>query len=232
MSKNLVFSLTIVFFTCAFWPSPAQAATEVDIIFEAETLTPVFYQGRAEPTPGSTVRAVAILNGDVPQGPFSYRWSVDQIVRSGGFALNMDTLRIPIDSSSNVFVSVEVRDSNNQVIAQGNELLELSEQFIAFYEDKPLRGVSRLTIGDTFIMSGDEATFRAEPYFMNRDLFNNQPRLEWDINNQTTKSANQDPLTLTLLKTSAGQGSTRISFYAHNTKMILQFARNGFVVRY
>lgn len=231
MRSFLVF---IVGIACIFSPAltvRAQTATPVvNIFFEAETLTPAFYQGRPEPSVGSTVRAVAILSGVQNADQYQYVWTVNQQTVSGGGALGRTTIAIPVNYSNEPIVSVSIYDQNGDLVAKNSELLELSEPFIAFYEDNPLRGYSRLLSNNGFIMSADEATFRAEPYFMSTDIFARTPKLEWDIDGQSVTPNKADPQTITLLRTDASSGSSVVGFYLHNTVNLLQSGQGNFTV--
>lgn len=228
-------SVYFVLVFCLFSVSPSVEAqtpeNNVNIFFEGNTLTPVFYQGRAEPTTGSTARAVAVVSGNSAPDELTYRWTVGGAVVSTG-QVGLTTIEIPLTYGEEQIVTVEVRDRLNRVLARNSELLELSEPLVHFYKDNPLRGVSRLAIDNGYIMTGDESTFRAEAYFMNRDVMNNQPRLEWEIDGQAIQSANDDPLTMTVLRTTPGQGQATVGFYLHNTRSIIQYVQNEFVVNY
>lgn len=204
-------------------PALAQITNDsLHIYFEPQTITPDLYFGRSEATVGSTVRAVAIINGENDPSEHYYRWHAGAENIGAGIAKGQNTVDIPLLFSDESIISVDVYDKDLTLLATASEFLELSEPEVHFYEDNPLRGMSTTAMGDSYILTGNEIRVRAIPYFMSKDILTNNPKLVWSLDRQTTKNINGDPLLLTLEAPEGKSGKTLVEFYLHNTKNLLQ----------
>lgn len=187
-----------VFGLLLFWPLLALAETdnntpqetapyEVDIVVEAGTYTPYFYQGRSEPTAGNQFRLIAIV--DLPATEsyenLQYTWEVSGQVFTNSASL---TTLAPMWAEA-VPVRLKVRSADGQLLAESSQSIHLSEPSLVFYENSSLRGVSRLAVGDELIMIGTETAVRAEPYFMGANDSEDTFFVDWTINGQPTITA-------------------------------------------
>ncbi len=126
---------------------------------EADTYTPLFYKGRAEPTGGSPVRLIAILR-DPPAGDVVYNWRVDgRVIADRGQAI---TIIAPDQGSFTVQLSVLME---GQLVAERNDTIYVSNPQVLLYEVNPLRGQSATAIGSEYALIGAEAELAAVPYF-------------------------------------------------------------------
>lgn len=146
--------------TAVIKATPVAATATIDLIVEANTYVPYFYQGRAVPTAGNSLRLVAVVDSAV--APTSFRWHIgSQYLSTTGPAVEVT---FPI-LDSRTLVEVTALDSNNVALGRQAEYIETSQPKILFYEDNALRGTSRTAIQDGFILVGDETLLKAEPYF-------------------------------------------------------------------
>lgn len=154
--------------------SAPAANNAVEIIVEANTYVPDFYQGRAEPTAGSQVRLTAIASA--PAQRYSYIWRIN------GQALPETTQSVTVTpplTSSEVLVEVRVLDAPGTTISTRSEYIRLSKPKIVFYEDNPLRGMSRVSLFEENALVGNEMTVRGEPYFLGVDSLAFQAEGSW-----------------------------------------------------
>jgi len=195
----------------------------IDMLVEADTLTPSFYKGRALPSSGSTVRVTAFPFTGKTKDPhlYSYTWRIGDTVQAGGSQYGKNFITFVPDFKKNIRVSVDVFDATGARIANESISVPLVEPELYFYDINPLRGISENAMSNDFIFSGDEIHLRAEPYFINSDLLNKKPHRQWKLNNVSIENISADPQEITLRK----QGSTgrfSLEFHIRNLTQLLQ----------
>ena len=204
------------------------APVYVDVIVEPQTHVPGFYKGRALPSAGSTVNLTALLNNGAMMGNrFVYTWRINEEVLEGGplFGRNKISFVTPLDRELNV--SVQVTTQAGDVIASRSTYISSATPALYFYELNTLYGVETRAIKNDFTMIGNAATIKAEPYYLDSNVFNRPEIFEWRINSQKVSNGNNDPYTLTLEKT--GQpGRAEVNLHVRSTVELLQGARGGF----
>src|SRR5690606_20452843 len=147
----------------------------------ARTVTPVFYNGRAEPSAGSVVRAVAVVESAVTADNLRYRWELNGSLLSGtNMVGDRVTFIAPIGNGFRV--RVDAFNAAGTRVATGETYVNVSESFIAFYPNNLLHGLSRTAIADTHILTGGEVSVRAEPYFMDLGIFSSPHQINWRVN--------------------------------------------------
>lgn len=200
----------------------------LDIIIESDTLTPALYKGRSQPSSGSLVRAIAILDtaeGTNPQ-QYSYTWKLDNTVLDGGSVQGKYINDIVLGKRSTQILSVSVTDQTGSLIATKAISVKLAKPEIHFYEENALRGMSDIALRANHIISGAETTLRAEPFFMDRSIFDQSPFIEWSIDGRTTQSGDSDPQYLTIRPTAAS-GAATVEFHIRNLNDLLQGDRSS-----
>lgn len=154
---------------------------EVDIIVEAETYVPSFYKGRAEPTSGNLIKAIAIPTG-TDTSNMTYRWSVNgQPIQSQEQSV---TFSAPIGNNFILRVTV-IKDG--MFWSDKNETISLSRPEVILYEENALRGLGTIAIGKDFSLIGEEATIRAVPFFTGAQAQSNLTG-NWTVDDQTVIS--------------------------------------------
>lgn len=153
---------------------PTQIAPDnaVDIVVEANTYVPEFYEGRSEPTAGSQIRLTAISKNSGAK----HVWRVNgQTLPESGQTI----LITAPTTASEILVEVRVVDSLNNPLSTKTEYIPLSKPRITFYEDNPLRGISKIALADGATIVGNEMTLRGEPYFLAVDSLSSGAHGNW-----------------------------------------------------
>jgi hypothetical protein len=197
--------------------------TRVDMLVEAETLTPTFYKGRPIPSSGSLVRVTAVpfLGEQKSPASYSYLWKVGDTVQTGGSQYGKNYTTFTSKFEKNVFVSVDVIDSTGNVVSSESIYVPISDPELYFYEINPLRGMAEQAMQSPFIFIGDEVQVRAEPYFISTNLLSQNPYQQWKLNGQTVSNPSTDPQEITLRK-EGDSGSFSLEFHIRNLQQLLQ----------
>lgn len=203
--------------------------SEVDLLWEANTVTPPFYKGKALPTFKSLVRVTAIPRKNSPSSDpstFYYKWTYNRI-QGLGEAQGMNSVTIPMGyPDSPVPVNVEVTVKGTEWKAPEFMNVTPTEPKVVFYEEAPLLGTNfftALTKGSE--REGNQIALRAVPYFFSTDnLLNNDLIYTWIVNG-ATQPRGFDPTKLQLQKTGKGAESFSVTLRIQNPKRILQEAR-------
>ena len=205
----------------------------VDLIVEAKTLTPSFYQGRALPSTDSIVRVVALpqIANTKPQD-YSYVWRLNNKVLFGGSVRGKHIADFSMPMGRDVVVGVDVIGPTGEVIASDSSVIPAVQPELYFYPDNPLRGISRTALPKIYNLIGAEVDVRAEPYYMDEAIFSSNPLLEWSINGVAVDNPNDDQQTLTLQNGGGGAGSFTISFHIRNLNQLLQGIEDDFTLRF
>lgn len=198
------------------------ANMRVDLVVEAETYTPHFYRGRAEPVAGAIMRLVALPEDRTEV--VRYRWQV------GGEAVSEEgqTLRVTAPSGANeVVVDVSALDKNGNVVGRTTNYIPLSTPSLSFYEVNPLRGVSATAIRNNLVLIGDEVTVHSEPYFINSLSLTNVIG-EWNTG-QLNNVPTDDWSTMTILRTD-DVSSTRVTLQGSNPNTLTETFGGSFIL--
>lgn len=207
----------------------------LDLAIEADTTVPSFYRGRAVPSPGSTVRVVALPDTGSGARPedFSYNWKLNNQPLYGGVVAgrNIASFSAPGFSAA-ADLSVDVFSPAGNPVASRVVRIPVQEPRLYFYEDNPLRGTSRIAVGNTFHLSSDETDVRVEPFFMNPDLITSGNAIvQWTINGSRVENPNTEEQVLTLRRRGA-RGSFTIGFQARHREHILHGAQKTFTLTF
>lgn len=200
-------------------------AQSVDIVIEADTLAPSFYQGRHEPTAGSVMRAIAIVDGAQPE-TYTYRWDIDGRIYSDDAVV-----AFPAPFGSPFRIRVDVLDQNGSSVMFEERFVSLSESDVVFYTNNLLRGMSRNALEEQFILVGDEISIRAEPYFMSTDVFAGAYDLTWWVDGNEVAGTLGDSQTITLRRKEGG-GTSRVEFALMNLRAFTQRVSDTFSVSF
>ena len=195
------------------------ALGEVEIIVEADTYIPSFYMGRAEPTSGNSMRAIAIpLEAD--PSSFTYRWKLNgQPLTSNG-----QVVIFPAPIGDNFLLEVTIL--NNGVFwSERSETIALSKPEIVFYEENALRGIGTIAIKNDYSLIGAEASVTAEPFFVGRGS-QNSLQGNWKIDDETINTA--DWRKLTFIKPEEPNAKYLVELNIFNRVNLSEQARNSF----
>lgn len=166
------------------WPS------ELDVMWHANTYTPVGYRGKALPVRGSTVTLVALPSFAAGRGPIDpktllYEWRVDDTLQKTPSGKGKNILLLPVTKSKNVppDISVRVYNEDKSITKEKHITLSVREPELLFYEIHPLQGpLYQQALGNLFrVTSGGETRILAEPYYSsgNPSFLN----FQWNVDN-------------------------------------------------
>ena len=228
--KYSVFLLIIVF----LFPTgivTAQESIQVDLIMEADSRTPSFYAGRALPVANQQLQITAIPHSSSGMSPggFTYRWKLNNTILFGGPVAKLSQIIIVVPDRPSI-LGVTVYGTNGSEVGSAYVEIQPAQPELYFYEDNPLRSMSRTAINGTHILVGDETTVRAEPYFTASNISSNAITLKWTLDGQVIQNFGSDMQALTLRGTGGG-GKARVGFELRNTTS-LQFLQDFFTIQF
>ncbi|MBY0538735.1 hypothetical protein K2P47_05065 [Patescibacteria group bacterium] len=195
----------------------------LDLIIEPQTYTPLFYKGRALPTKGSVVNINALLqnkNGPVNSTDYSYSWTLNNKSVYGGARIggNWGQIIVPHGQSSTITISVQ--DKSGTTVARKLVAIPTVELDVQLYEIRSLLGLGQKAISGDFIITGNSASIKAVPYYLDTRAVSNNLFTEWSINNQPIVNEGYDPFEINLERGTAG--SAQIGFKVRNLSELLQ----------
>lgn len=208
------------------------APNRVDLVVDADTVVPPFYKGRQLPSSGSTISATALVftKDKLPMSSYSYVWKINNVIQNGGPIRGKNTFSFTPSFEKEVLLSVDVLASNGRTIAREAQLIPMVKPELFFYEKNPLRGLSFTALADPYLFVGEEATVRAEGYFMSRDLLGSNVLREWKINGRSA-SGGEEPEEITIQK-EGNSGSAKLGFHVRNLAQLLQGVQKTITLKF
>lgn len=198
----------------------------VDIVIEAQTYVPYFYTGRALPSAGAPIRAIAVFDDGKRRNPatYSYLWTLNDNVLFGGSIKGKQSINLTMPEYRDNILEVSVIDAMGRIV--GTKVMGFSpyDAHIEFYESVPLRGESERAVSDSFVFTGDETSFVAEPFFMSTNM--KDLTFAWKLNGESV-TPNKDMRSMTLRRVGGGGRST-LSVEATSIQSLLQYASGSF----
>lgn len=193
----------------------------VDLVVEANTIAPAFYEGKALPSAGSIARVVAIPHFQENPASLFYTWRVDNEVQRGGAIQGQQSIEIPLANGTERIVSVAIESSSGALLARKSMALDAVDPEIHFYEQSPLRGTQEISEQGEFVMESEEVGIAAIPYFMSLSTRNTQnAEHTWRIGGRKITNPSVDPFFIALR--GSGGGATTLSFRAQSLEDFLQ----------
>lgn len=212
-------------------PFCSLSAQSVDLIWQGQTYTPPFYDGRALWSNQSFVTVMAIPQGlGNPQG-LIYRWVKDGTVLGNitGVGRNSIMFEDTIFSKPQR-VQVEIIDVEENILATSSVVLTPIKAELLIYEDNPLYGyIFNQEIGGSFSLSEDEISFSAFPLFTTPVAREgNGLSYRWT----SGSSAPETSHTVTYRIPEEGAGSAYVSLRFENTSKILFPLTREFLIEF
>jgi hypothetical protein len=213
--------------------SPTQGAISHDFVFnpsvvnlvwEADTYTPLLYQGKALYTPGSALKVVAfptvMIGGTVvPTSKLSFQWSHNDTPEPASSGLGKNIFIFRGDQLQKEEAVSVLLYSGSAPVGRGEIIIPASVPQIILYVQDPLRGelLDQGLQGNT-ALGTTETTFKAEPYFFsNNAVLGGKLQYEWTLNNQDTTGPDAANGLLTLRQTGTAAGSANLGVSIQNT---------------
>jgi hypothetical protein len=211
---------------------------EVDLIYEAQTHTPPFYQGQAYFTKQSDLKITAmpqVLNSAgnlIKPENIIYKWYLDGSVvqnQSGYGKQNFFYGGKLLDS--NVRVGVEISTIEDGAVANTSINIDSQNPEVIIYEKNPILGtLYNNIVSNLFQINIPEIEFEAVPYFFKKDsVLNKSTAYDWKLNGSKINSPNTNSLVFRNEKNQKGQANIGISI---SNETILQKASNNFKLNF
>lgn len=204
----------------------------LDIIVEAQTKTPSFYQGRSLPSNGSTVNLTALLsNTTVSSANLLYTWRMNNTIIGGGAERGKNKTSVIVPAGNSFLISLEVSTLTGEILARRTISIPSVTPTLHFYEKTSLYGLSNRSLSN-LNLTGDSITMQAEPYHLDIQTYNQPDLVEWKINGVTVQNPNTNPYEITLSAENQTFSASAIDFHVRNTKSLLQGARGQFKLNF
>jgi hypothetical protein len=203
----------------------------LDLIVEPQTYTPLFYQGRALPTKGSVVNINALLqnkNGPVDSSQYTYSWTLNNKSVYGGARVGGNWAQIVVPHGQSSTITIAIQDRTGTTVARKLVAIPTVDLEVQFYELGSLLGLGQKALTDQFVITGNSATIKAVPYYLDVRSVSNDLITEWSIDNQPVINSNSDPFEINLERGTTGKA--QISFKIRNLSELLQSDEASFQV--
>lgn len=218
----------IIIFLVSFSGAKAQ---EIDILWQGETYTPPFYEGRALWSSQSRVTLVAIPHGLGNPASLNYKWTKNGTVLGNVSGVGRNTISF-VDSvlSRPQTVRVEIVAVDKTVLTANSVFLVPQLPSLIVYENNPLYGFMfhKEVVGD-YKLDGNEVSFSAFPLF-----FSVFDRSDPTIGYRWTSNAGAIDLknSVTYRRPEEGSGSARITVRAESRENVLQSAGGSLLIQF
>lgn len=208
--------------------------SDIDLMWESvDALTPPFYKGKALPTIGGVLKVVAVPNSNTITsgiGSIDYTWknNNDTIEEVSGYNRNSYIFKNSLfDKTSNI----EVQASSVSGNYNASKKIEIStfNPVLNFYKKSPTDGILfNIATNNDYIMTEDQATFVAYPYYLatkgNEGFFD----YKWIINDEEITTPNKKS-EITIRPTSR-DGYIDIGLTIENMQELFQKVTNNFII--
>lgn len=204
----------------------------LDLIIEPQTRTPAFYKGRALPSVGSVINATAIINGGkVSANNLMYTWRLNGKALENGSVRGKSRISFQMPQGRFVTLSLEVTTLSGEVIAKKIFDLQSVEPTLAFYEVSTLYGLKERAVIGGLSLIGNSVSVRAEPYYLDLNIFNYPKILEWKVDGNQLNNNSQNPYEITLASGGLG-GVSEVSFHVRDSIQLLQGVQDKFQINF
>lgn len=196
--------------------------SDIGFVWEAETMVPPFYQGRARMTAGANLKVastpyLASQSGQIfKPGDLIYNWYINGVLNKEISGKGKNVISIPTTEKDNQLkISLKVSSIDNKSSANKTLIVYLEKPSIAFYEKLPLEGVNyKKQIIDSYELYSEETSFLAVPFFWPTKLLNDI-NYSWRVNGVSSPNTD-NPNVLTVRQPSGGAGINEINLQVNN----------------
>jgi hypothetical protein len=203
------------------------APSYIDILWEANTYTPVWYAGRALPTQGSKITATVmpVLNSNIQVGSLIFNWSKNGNLLKDFSGIDKKTITINSPNLYNDYIlEVSVSDLSGNILGNNSVKISTIEPKVYLYKHRPLIGtVFYDAINTASNIINAEQSIDAIPYYFNvknpHDL-----TYKWEISG--AKYIQNSKNNVSILQSI---GSTILSVKASAKKTFLQSAQIKYI---
>jgi hypothetical protein len=205
----------------------------VELVWEADTTVPPFYQGKALYSAGSQLKVVAfpsVFSGGarIAAGALSYQWTVDGTPAAAQSGLGASSITFQGNQlNAQEDVSVDVYYGGAE-LGSAEVLIPAQSPELVLYADDPLRGVLwDEALPAEAALTGQELTVAAVPYFFsNASSRAGALVYDWTLNGADTSGPGSAQGMLTLRQTGSGTGAAQlgVSLQNNDTDKLVQAA--------
>jgi hypothetical protein len=181
--------------------------TSIDLLWESDSYTPAFYEGRALPTPGSSIRVMAIPHFTRPDGTnvaaanIIYTWKNNGAVIQSASGIGNSSLVVPaaILFGSDA-ITLDARTQDGTLSGEASVTVRTEDPQLVLYENNPLFGIMfHQALAAQSAASESETSFVAVPYFADAASPRDQNvNYAWSVNGAPIKSDTQNPNEVTV----------------------------------
>ncbi len=223
--------LILLFITIYYLLPTTIIAQEIDLLWQGDTYTPPFYEGRALWSSQSRITFLAIPHGLGNQANLNYRWTKSGTVLGNSSGVGRSSLSFT-DSivSRPQTIKVDIMSNQGEVLATASTNIAPITPTLTVYENNPLYGFMfhRETSG-TYKFQDKEVTFTAFPFFFDTmDRVSAAMSYQWRTNTGDVQTGNM----VTYRTPDNASGSSEIQVHASNVNKILQESSESFLVEF
>lgn len=211
---------------------------DIDFLWRAETSKPAWYKGRSPASLRSNIIVSAfphlVSQGrEIPASQLIYRWSLDGDFKQSSSGAGKQNFSFQAESSSGISheIQLKVSNINENITSQKTITIPIHDPQVLFYEEHPLEGPRTNFALDSFspfqMASGEEKTFRAEPFYFS--LINNRALLDYTWTTDGKEVGKTPPFHILNLSAAAGsRGIVSVDILVNSLTNILQRVKAGF----
>ncbi len=195
----------------------------VNLIWEADTTAPLFYQGKTLYSGGSALSVVAfpiviVNNSLVSSQSLSFQWSRNDEPMTSQSGLGRNRITFTGDQlQAGEDVRVDVYFGAARV-GQGRVTIPAEKPFVLLYERDPLRGmILDQAFPSAISLEGNEITIQAEPYFFSKGSKTaGLLEYQWTLNREAITGPDTSRGLLTLRQSGEGAGAAEVGVEVQN----------------
>ena len=224
--------IMLIFILISYFLLPTSIhAQSVDLLWQGETYTPPFYQGKTLWSNQSGITLVAMPQGLGNQANLNYKWSKNGTVLGNINGVGKNTLPY-IDTvlSRPQTIKLEIFSLDDDLLATNSIVITPSPPSVLIYEKNPLYGfMFHKEVSKTYPLSEREVTFTAFPLFFSAlDRLNPGLTYEWRTNTGETEIRNS----VTYRTLEGLSGSSLVSVNLANQDKIMQTSKKSFLIQF
>lgn len=165
--------------------------TSIDLLYDADSYVPPFYQGRALPSSGTTIHVQAMPDFVTPEGKLlspdtlAYNWTQDGRVLKSSSGVGKSSIDVPAPFPHDATtIRVQAVSTDGRMHGEATVRIPTVEASVDLYEDHPLFGIQYFSaLGSPAQIPDTEMTFAVIPFFAPVHS-SNDPSLqfEWTVN--------------------------------------------------
>lgn len=231
------FALFLVLTACYLLPATIFAAGDVDLLWQGESYTPPFYQGRSLWGVQADITFTAIphipaANGrEADPSTLIYRWKKDGVVLGSLSGVNKRSLVLSdtvLSEPVRVKIDILLEPDTEPITGTAITVTPVTPELLV-YEDNPLYGVLyNNAVGNLFILKGAEVTFSAFPLYAGVRGRNDSAEVYTWITGSDTRKGGR----VTYRIPDGASGFSEVTLKAVNSRTIAQPGDKSFRVQF